>query len=170
TWLLFLGRFRQPQHELPGSANLPDSNCGGPRIQDALYAWFHLGLQREITGNTVIQADYYHRDIRNMLGVRTTNLACEARLPGHASELQPGTGARPILTYGSWYQGRFDSFSAGIRKRMSRRFTTEAFYTWTHAIDNALRSSFVSDVQTGLGAGVLGGRGPTDSFVGVPPL
>ena len=131
---------------------------------------FHLGLQREITGNTVIQADYYHRDIRNMLGVRTTNLAFEARLPGHAGELQPGTGARPILTYGSWYQGRFDSFSAGIRKRMSRRFTTEAFYTWTHAVDNALRSSFVSDVQTGLGAGVLGGRGPTDSFVGVPPL
>jgi len=46
----------------------------------------------------------------------------------------------------------------------------EAFYTWTDTIDNALRSSFVSNVQTGLGAGLLGGRGPTDSFVGVPPL
>jgi hypothetical protein len=131
---------------------------------------FHLGVQREITRDVVIQADYYHRDMRNMLGVRTTNLAFEARMPGHAGALQPGTGARPILSYGPWYQGRFDGVSVGVRKRMSRRFTMEAFYTWTDTIDNALRSSFVSNVQTGLGAGVLGGRGPTDSFVGVPPL
>lgn len=131
---------------------------------------FHLGVQREITSNSVIEADYNHRDIRNMLGVRTTNLAFEARIPGHAGELQPGTGSRPILSYGPWYQGRFDSVSVGIRRRMSRSFTVEAFYTWADAIDNALRSSFVSDVQTGLGAGVLGGRGPTDSFVGIPPL
>jgi len=131
---------------------------------------FHLGVQREITNNCVVQSDYYHRDIRNMLGVRTTNLAFEARMPGHAGELQPGTGTRPILSYGPWYQGRFDAISVGMRKRMSKRFTMEAFYTWAGAIDNSLRSSFVSDVQTGLGAGVLGGRGPTDSFVGVPPL
>ena len=131
---------------------------------------FHLGLQREIASNSVIQADYYHRDIRNMLGVRTTNLAFEARIPGHAGELQPGTGTRPILSYGPWYHGRFDAISVGVRKRMSKRFTVESFYTWTDAIDNALRSSFVSDVQTGLGAGVLGGRGPTDSFIGIPTL
>ena len=131
---------------------------------------FHLGVQREITSNSVIQADFYHRDIRNMLGVRTTNLAFEARIPGHAGELRPGTGSRPILSYGPWYQGTFDSVSVGIRKRMSKRFTVEAFYTWADAIDNSLRSSFVSDVQTGLGAGALGGRGPTDSFVGIPTL
>src|SRR5438045_8784130 len=101
-----------------------------------------------------------------MLGVRTTNLAFEARIPGHAGELQPGTGTRPILSYGPWYQGRYDGVSIGIRKRMTRHFTTEAFYTWTNAIDNALRSSFVSEVQTGLGAGVLGAKGPTDSFIG----
>jgi hypothetical protein len=118
----------------------------------------------------VIQVDYHHRDIRNMLGVRTTNLAFEARMPGHAGELRPGTGTRPILNYGPWYQGQFDAITVGIRNRMSRRFTMEAFYTWADAIDNALRSSFVSDVQTGLGAGALGGRGPTDSFVGVPLL
>jgi hypothetical protein len=53
---------------------------------------------------------------------------------------------------------------------MSKCFTVESFYTWTDAIDNDLRSSFVSDVQTGLGAGVLGGRGPTDSFIGIPPV
>jgi len=131
---------------------------------------FRFGVQREITSNSVIQADYYHRDIRNMLGVRTTNLAFVARIPGHAGELQPGTGTRPILSYGPWYQGRYDGISVGIRKRMSKRFTTEAFYTWTNTIDNALHSSFISEVQTGLGAGFLGGKGPTDTFIGVPPV
>jgi hypothetical protein len=91
-------------------------------------------------------------------------------MPGHAGQLQPGTGTRPILGYGPWYDGTFDAISVGIRKRMSRRFTVESFYTWTQAIDNDLRSSLVSEVQTGLGAGALGGQGPTDSFVGVPSL
>jgi hypothetical protein len=131
---------------------------------------FHFGVQREITTNSVILGDYYHRDIRNMLGVRTTNLAFEARIPGHTGELQPSTGTRPILSYGPWFQGRYDAISIGIRKRMSKCFTMEASYTWTNAGDNALHSSFVSEVQTGLGAGFLGANGPTDSFVGVPPL
>jgi len=130
----------------------------------------HFGGQREITSNVVLQADYYHRDIRNMLGVRTTNLAFEARIPGHTGELQAGTGSRPILSYGPWYQGRYDGISVGIRKRMSKRFTAQAGYTWTSAVDNALHSSFVSEVQTRLGAGFLGGNGPTDSFVGIPPV
>jgi outer membrane receptor protein involved in Fe transport len=131
---------------------------------------FHFGVQREISSSSVIQADYYHRDIRNMLGVRTTNLAFEARMPGHTGELQPGTGTKPILSYGPWFQGRYDAISVGIRKRMSKHFTTQAFYTWTNAVDNALHSSFVSEVQTGLGAGFLGAQGPTDSFVGVPSV
>jgi hypothetical protein len=105
-----------------------------------------------------------------MLGVRTSNLAFEARLPGHSGQLQPGTGNRPILSYGPWYQGRYDAVSIGIRKRLSKGFTLETFYTWTEAVDNALNSSFVSEVQTGRGAGSLGSFGPTDSFVGVPPL
>jgi hypothetical protein len=131
---------------------------------------FHLGLQRELTGTLVIQADYYHRDIRNMLGVKTSNLAFEARLPGRSGQLQPGTGSRLILTYGPWYQGRYDAISIGIRKRLSKRFTLEAFYTRANAVDNALNSTFVSEVQTGRGAGSLGSFGPTDSFVGVPPI
>jgi len=94
----------------------------------------------------------------------------EARLPGNTGALQPGTGTRAILSYGPWYQGRYDAISAGIRKRMSGRFSMEAFYTWTNALDNAFNSSLVSEVQTGLGAGALAGKGPTDSFVGVPPV
>jgi hypothetical protein len=131
---------------------------------------FHLGAEREITPDIVIQADYQHRDIRNILGVRTTNLAFEARLPGRTGELQPGAGNVPILSYGPWYAGRYDGISVGVRKRMSRRFTVEAFYTWANAVDNAFNSSFVSDVQTRLGAGSLAVNGPTDSFIGVPPV
>jgi hypothetical protein len=131
---------------------------------------FHFGVQREIGHKIVVQVDYYHRDIRGMLGVRTTNLAFEARMPGHTGELQPGTGTKPIESYGPWYQGRYDGFSVGLRKAMSQRFTTEVFYTWANAVDDALRSSFVSEVQTGLGAGALAGQGPTDSFVGIPTL
>lgn len=130
----------------------------------------HVGVQREIAPTALIQADYYHRDIRNMVGVRTVNLAFEARIPGHTGELQSGTGSRPILSYGPWYEGRYDAISVGIRKRMSRRFTLDAFYTWTNAVDNAFNASLTSEVQTGLGAGSLAVKGPTDSFVGVPPV
>jgi hypothetical protein len=131
---------------------------------------FHLGAQREMTRDLVIQVDYYHRDIRDMLGVRVSNLAFEARLPGHSGQLQPGTGSRPILSYGPWYQGRYDGITFGMRKRLSRRFTFETSYTWANAVDNALNSSFVSNVQTGRGAGSLGSYGPSDSFVGTPPI
>ncbi|HBB86532.1 MAG TPA: hypothetical protein DC047_02825 [Blastocatellia bacterium] len=131
---------------------------------------FHVGLQREITSSLVVQADYYHRAIRDMLGVRVSNLAFEARLPGHRGELQPGTGNKSILSYGPWYEGRYDAVSIGIHKRLSKQFMFESFYTWARATDNALNSSFVSQVQTGRGAGLLAGYGPTDSFVGVPSL
>src|SRR6266850_3308720 len=131
---------------------------------------FHLGVQREMTRDLVIQVDYYHRDIRDMLGVRTSNLAFEARLPGHSGQLQPGMGSRPILSYGPWYQGRYDGITVGMRKRLSRRFTLETSYTWANSVDNALNSSFVSNVQTGRGAGSLGSYGATDSFVGTPPV
>jgi hypothetical protein len=131
---------------------------------------FHLGAQREIASDLVLVADYYHRDIENILGVRTTNLAFEARIPGHSGELRPGTGTRPIQSYGPWYQGRYDAISVGIRKRMSKRFTVDASYIGTNATDNAFNSSFISEVQTGLGAGALAVKGPTDSFVGVPPI
>lgn len=130
----------------------------------------HVGVQREITSDLVIHAAYHHRDIRNMLGVRATNLAFEARLPGSTGQLQPGSGSRPVQTYGPWYRGRYDGVILGLRKRMTRNLSVEAFYTWTDAIDNAFRSSFVSDVQTLHGAAALGSNGPTDAFVGVPPV
>jgi len=130
----------------------------------------HAGVQRELSSNTVLQFDYYHKNIDHILGVRDTNLAFEARIPGHSGELVPGTGARLIFGYGPWYHGTYDAFTIGYRKRMSKRFTLEANYTWTREIDNALNSSLVSDLQTGLGAGFASSNGPTDSFVGTTTL
>jgi Carboxypeptidase regulatory-like domain/TonB dependent receptor-like, beta-barrel/TonB-dependent Receptor Plug Domain len=141
-----------------------------PGFKTPYTSGFHVGLQREISDDAVIQADYFHRDIRNILGVRTANLAFQARLPGHTGELQPGTGNRPILSYGPWFQGRYDSISVGLRKQMGKRLASDVSYTWTNAVDNDLNSDLVSEVQTGLGAGSMGMLGPTDSFIGVPPV
>jgi hypothetical protein len=105
----------------------------------------HIGVQRELNSNAV-------------------------RIPGHAGELVPGTGSRLIFGYGPWYQGTYDALTIGLRKRLSKRFTLDANYTWTHEIDNDLNSNFISDLQTGLGAGFAASNGPTDSFVGMTAL
>jgi Carboxypeptidase regulatory-like domain/TonB dependent receptor/TonB-dependent Receptor Plug Domain len=126
----------------------------------------HVGVQREINSDAIVQLDYYHKNIDHILGVRDTNLAFEARIPGHAGELVPGTGPALIFGYGPWYHGTYDAVTIGFRKRMAKRFALDANYTWTHETDNALNASLVSDVQTGLGAGFTASNGPTDSFVG----
>ena len=130
---------------------------------------FHASVQREVRDNLVAYADFFHREIRNILGVRLANLAFEARLGDIGAKL-PGTGDQLINSYGPWSSGRYDALIAGFRKSMSRRFTLEANYTYAHAMDNLLNSSLNSDVQTGSGVRLMGGNGPTDSFVGVPPI
>jgi hypothetical protein len=118
----------------------------------------------------VVYADYFYKDMRNILGVRLTNLAFEARLPGDAGETAPGTGDQPISMYGPWYSGFYSAAIVGLRKRISRRFMVEANYTYAHAIDNLLSSSLYSSVQTNLGVRLTSFDSTTDSFVGVPPV
>ena len=141
-----------------------------PRFKTPYTNGLHVGVQRELSSDMAIQVDYYHKEINHILGVRNTNLAFQARISNHTSELQPGTGNLLTFGYGPWYQGTYDAVTLGFRKRMSRRFTLDANYTWTHEIDNALNSSFVSDVQSGFGAGFTDINGPTDSFVGTTTL
>jgi hypothetical protein len=130
----------------------------------------HIGLQREVGSNSMIQVDYYHKNIDDILGVRDTNLAFEARIPGHAGQLVPGTGPNLIFGYGPWYKGTYDAVTIGFRRRVGKRFSLDANYTWTHEADNALNSNFISDLQTGLGVGFAASNGPTDSFVGMTTL
>jgi hypothetical protein len=131
---------------------------------------FHAGLQRELTRGLAAYADYFHKDIRNILGVRLTNLAFEARLPGFTGETLPGTGDHPINTYGPWFSGNYNALIVGLRKQMTGRFLLDLSYTYAHAIDNLLSSTLNSSVQTGLGVRLTAFNSTTDSFVGIPPV
>ena len=131
---------------------------------------FHLGAQREISRELAAYADYFHKDIRNILGVRLTNLAFEARLPSFTGETVPGTGNQPINTYGPWFSGNYNALIVGVRKQSSNRFQFDASYTFAHSTDNLLSPSLNSSVQTGLGIRLTAFGSTTDSFVGVPPV
>ncbi len=112
---------------------------------------FSAGLQREITKDMVVEVDYYHREIRNILGVRETNLAFESRVLGRT--FLPPFPAGPIRTFGPWYEGTYDALVINFNKRFNRRFLLGANYTFANATDNQL------------GIEVL----PSDSFVGIAP-
>ena len=130
----------------------------------------HVGVQRELTKNLAAYGDYFYRTIRNILGVRLTNLAFEARMPGLAGKIEPGTGDQPTSTYGPWYSGNYHALIVGLRKQMTGRFMFEGSYTYTHATDNLLSPSLNSNVQTGLGVRLTAFGSTTDSFVGVPSV
>jgi len=130
---------------------------------------YHAGVQQGLGADMVITADYYHKDIKDILTVRATNLAFEARMPGHTNQLVPGTGPKKIESFGPWGGGTYDGFTLGFQKRMSHRFTLQANYTFTHATDDVLNSTLVSEVQSGLGVNFLAIAGLSDSFVGTVP-
>ena len=100
-----------------------------------------------------ISVDYFHRDIRNLLGLRLANIAFESRVLGRRF-LPPFTEG-PIRTFGPFYEGTYDALVLEFRKRFSRRFALGASYTYADATDNSL------GIQST----------PSDSFIGtVPPV
>jgi hypothetical protein len=141
-----------------------------PHFKTPYNSNLHFGVQRQLARNITVQADYYHRDINNILGIRQTNLAFAARLNGNAGMLQPGTGNTVINSYGPWYAGTYNGLTLNIHKGFSERFDLDAGYTYAHAIDDALNANFISDVQGGEGFSSITDYGPTDNFVGVPPV
>lgn len=130
---------------------------------------YHAGVQHEIRDGMVVTFDYYHKDIADITTVRATNLAFEARMPGHGNELVPGTGPKRIESFGPWGAGTYDGFTIGFVKRMSQHFTLQANYTFAHATDDVLNSTLVSEVQNGMGINFLAIAGLTDSYVGLVP-
>jgi carboxypeptidase family protein/TonB-dependent receptor-like protein len=110
-----------------------------------------IGIQQEIK-NVVIEADYYHRNIKNLLGVRETNIAFSSRASSR-SFLPPFT-AGPIQTFGPWYEGEYDGLIISFTRRFSRRFTLSGNYAFADETDNQL------------GVTTL----PSDSFVGIAPV
>lgn len=112
---------------------------------------FNIGVQREITKDMVIEADYFHREIRDLLGVRTSNLAFESRVLGRRFLPPFTTGA--IRTFGPFYEGKYDALIINFNRRFSRRFQLGANYTFAKATDNSLGID----------------SAPSDSFIGTVP-
>ncbi len=50
---------------------------------------FSIGVQREITKDMVVEVDYFHREMHNLLGVRLSNLAFRSRVAGIGRSFDP---------------------------------------------------------------------------------
>ncbi|HKP82083.1 MAG TPA: TonB-dependent receptor, partial [Pyrinomonadaceae bacterium] len=112
---------------------------------------FSIGIQREIK-NFVIEADYYHRNMNSLLGLRQTNTSFASR--ASTRQFLPPFTAGPIRTFGPWYEGTYDGVVISFTRRFARRFSMSGNYAFAHEVDNQL------------GINTL----PSDSFVGVAPI
>jgi hypothetical protein len=112
---------------------------------------YSIGVQQEIK-NVLIEADYYHREMKNMLGVREANIGFATR--AGVRTFSPPFTAGPIQTFGPWYRGEYDGVVVSFTKRFTRRFTLSGNYAFADETDNQL------------GINTL----PSDSFVGVAPI
>ena len=111
-----------------------------------------IGVQREFGKDLVVQVDYFHREMNNILGVRHSNLTFNSRA-GARTFLPPFT-AGAIATFGPWYSGVYDAVIVSFNKRLSRRFVLNGDYAYAKETDNQL------------GINAL----PSDSFIGVAPV
>ncbi|HUF04413.1 MAG TPA: TonB-dependent receptor [Aridibacter sp.] len=114
---------------------------------------FSIGIQREIADDMVFEATYHHREIKNLLGIRISNLAFRSRVAGIGRSHDP-PGAGELPTFGPYYEGKYDGLVLSFNKRFSRRYQIGANYTYAKATDNS----------RGIGAT------PTDNFVGIVPV
>jgi hypothetical protein len=114
---------------------------------------FNIGVQREITKDMVVEVDYHHRNIRNLLGLRLSNLAFRARVAGFQRSFDPPGATEAITTFGPFFEGTYDALIVNFNKRFSNRFLLGANYTYANATDNS--------------SGIFGL--PSDSFIGIVP-
>lgn len=145
----FFGPFGALTHAVIPPQILPTAIDGSFDIPHTLS--FSAGVQRQLAKDIVVEADYYHREIRDILGVRVSNIAFESRLIGRTF-LPPFTEGS-INTFGPFFEGTYDALVVSFNKRFSRRFTLGGSYAFAHATDNQL------------GIDTL----PSDSFVGIVP-
>jgi hypothetical protein len=130
---------------------------------------FTVGVEREVAPSLAVGVSYVRRSIRDILGVRITNLS-----PASAAAGSPiTTDGGPIQrAYGPWYDGKYSALVLTLNKRFSRHFQFQANYTYASSTDDLLNSNL------GLGVGAQGGgsvptnnndiafdRGNSDLFV-----
>ena len=113
---------------------------------------YNVGVQRELATDMGIEVDYFHRDIRNLLGIRNANIAFESRVLGR--RFNPPFTTGPIITFGPFYEGVYDALIMSFNKRYSGRFMAGASYTYAQATDNSLGIN----------------SHPSDAFIGIVPV
>jgi outer membrane receptor protein involved in Fe transport len=113
---------------------------------------FSIGVQQEIGKDLVVTADYYHRKMHDLLGLRESNISFVSRTG--ARTFLPPFAAGAINTFGPFYKGTYDGLIVSFNKRMSRRFILNGDYAYARETDNQL------------GINAL----PSDSFIGIAPL
>ena len=113
---------------------------------------FSIGVQREISKDLVVAADYYHRNMHNLLGERESNISFVSRTG--ARTFLPPFPQGAINTFGPWYKGTYDALIVSFNKRLSHRFILNGDYAYARETDNQL------------GINAL----PSDSFIGIAPL
>lgn len=110
-----------------------------------------IGVQQEIK-NVLIEVDYYHRTMKNLLGVREANISFASR--ASSRQFLPPFTAGPIQTFGPWYEGTYDGLVVSFTRRFARRFTLSGNYAFANETDNVLGITTL----------------PSDSFVGIAPV
>jgi hypothetical protein len=113
---------------------------------------YGIGVQREIGKSIVVTADFYHRNMNDMLGIREANIAFQSR--SGARQFLPPFTAGAIRTFGPWYEGTYDALVLSFTKRLSKRFNLAGNYTFANQTDNQLGINSL----------------PTDNFIGVAPV
>jgi hypothetical protein len=116
------------------------------------------GVQRQLGNDWVVSADYYHKDIVNILGVRETNLPFAARIDNSGGSLTQ------VVGFGPWYAGTYNGAILSFEKRISKHYSLGGSYAYVSENDDALSSNLSTDS--------LGGTNgfPTDSFRGIVPV
>jgi outer membrane receptor protein involved in Fe transport len=150
---LFWGAFGALAYPIISPANFPVTL--DPSFSTPYTRGFTIGVQRQIGNDWAVAGDYHHKAIKNILGVRVTNVPFEARIDNSFVDTF-------VNGFGPWYSGTYDAAVFSLSKRPTRGFTFGASYTFVSEHDNALCS--------GLDSTLTGTCYPTDSFRGVPTV
>ena len=98
---------------------------------------YHLGVEHQIGRDWLLALDLHHREIKDMLGLRVTNLAFISRIPGNELTFEGPITSSFVNGFGPWYEGEVDAATVSIEKRMRDRWAFTAHYTYNDAEDNA---------------------------------
>ena len=110
-----------------------------------------IGFQRELTKDLMVEVDFHHREMNNLLGTRISNLAFRSRVTGRSFD---PVGSPELPTFGPFFEGKYAALIASLNRRFSNRYQIGASYTYARATDNSL--------------GI--GTAPSDNFIGIAPV